>query len=497
MSTSTGSAPTSVTIIPYAKQYKEYPAPLDDWGYYEGLPTPPLSPLMPYNTVPWFYRPWMFDKIKEPKYSFALHQNMSNRIELPNTSNIISKTIINDPTPVTDYHLIAIRKQIEQLFAPFLRAYIILRIQDTINYPPMFSLEHNKFQRSWWIGASGGMDDGIGSVESGHTHSFRDAPPTGFLRMKQELTIAKQDRESSDGSIRGIIGTPRKDANGVLRYAPSEADFRSSYGNYYLLSVEPRWTVTEHWRKVYLEKWRDIQNDYASTTLAFQMIVFGTWTEILRANSGFSPVGYAQKYCLDYGAMWEHENNVVLVEDGNGYPKTVYYPDQGKWGLANGPIYSACTRPSREFGKGFGGGSQNVAAAVTKEAIGFKGWYKVWGFTCGIFSKELNEVSPPEKPDFPAIIERPHAENGVIYNYSTDTKKFPAGAGSMNITYEAVGEEIEITPSEKISDADEYGNTYVAHCLGATVTPYWRVTIMSFNGLKYTMDIRECEVYYT
>lgn len=470
------SSPAEAVILPYVKKLEEQPAPLDDWGFYEGRPTPPLSPLMPFNTVPWFNRKWMFDKIVPARFGFAQIESNASTLEIAGRSSIVSKYVSNEPSYITDYHLIAIRKQVEQLFAPFFRSKVLVFINDSLHYPPCFMIIHDMYQKSWWSGAEGGNDDGIGSFIGGHSHVFRDDPPTGNLNVRTSLSMADNSLRKVDGSIRGIMN--------------ETDDFRSSFGNHYVLSITPRWTITEYWRKMFIETWSDIKQDYQSTTLRFHQMMWGPWSDIVRSGIGFRALAYA----MDYGAMWEIEDNLMpedpafpekrelkLVDDGNGRLK-----------LPNGPSYSACSRPYREIGPFFYPGSNRVASKVSLSAIGFTKFQSVYGMNCGIYTNPIVEEYPPPAVNFPSSLE----SNGkIIYDHGTASVKFRDDNSFLNITYDLEGmEEINISPREQSLAVD--GGTYLVHCLGAKITPYYRVKIMSFNGLEYSMDITEREVYY-
>lgn len=478
----TASAPVKAVQVPYQYQAATYPAPLDDWGYYEGRPTPPLSPLMPFNTVPWFHRKWMYDKIQPPVYSTGLIKNYGNIADL--RAKFVSGRPINTPTFIKDYHIIAIRKQVEQLFAPMFAAHLVVKVRDTMNIPPCFWIRHGRFQKSWWIG------DGTGGeiLHAGHEHWFRDGSPSGSLQAQMQLSINSPGLKNWGGSVSGL--------------KPGD-DYRSSYGNYYVLSTRLEWEVEEYWRKMVLEDWGTIRGDYMSIAPQFLMPHWGGWHMILQ--TGMSPTGRALAFAIDCGQMWQqarHPNGAPAYEaaGNNFYRVTQYEISPGKWSYT-GPHYTSCSRPYKEgkIDAGSGGGSQNLAGAVQWSGQ----FLNVEGFNCGILEEDMDEVEPSAYPTFPPDLTRPGItirEDGVPGPiYKTSDNKFPTANATATIRYRKVGDTITITPNE-LSEARSVGGagyTHVAHCLGAKLTPRCYVTIMDLNGRIFQdIPVNDAEIYY-
>lgn len=483
MTSSTGSPPIKVVKIPYRFLRVANFAPLDDWGYYEGRPTPPLSPLMPFNTVPWFHRKWMFDKIQPPVYSTGNMHGFGSLLHL--RSKFVYGTPINKPSLVKDFHIIAVRKQIEQLFAPKFAAHLVVTINDTMHIPPCFWIRHGRYQKSWWIG------DGTGGeiLFMGHEHWFRDGTPSGKLHAHMELSIQNSALKNWGGSVSGLD--------------PGQ-DFRKSYGNYYILNIRYEWEVEERWRKMVLEDWSTIRQDYMSIAPNFLMPHFGGWHMIL--EPGVSETGRAIGFAIDMGQMWQPathaQGGASYYEVYPGYYRvTKYLVRPGVYGYT-GPEYTSCSRPYKEARMhwGSGGGSTKLAGAVQIENPVFK---NIEGFNCGILDRTMTEISPNDSPEFPGDITRPGAieredgTHGAIYHVSEN--KFPKANCTASIKYKKFGSTIEITPLELSieGNAGGVGYTHVAHCIGAKLTPRCYVTIMDLNGRIYKdIIIKDIEVYY-
>lgn len=480
----TSSAPVNVVRVPYQYELVTYPAPLDDWGYYEGRPTPALSPLMPFNTVPWWNRRWQYDKIQKPVYSTGNFEAFSNIQAL--RSKFVSKDPINKPTFIKDYHMIAIRKQIEQLFSPMFAAHLIVHVRDTVDIPPCYWIRHGRFQKSWW---GHGADNGS-ILHPGHEHWFREGSPSGSLSAHMELSITNSAYKDWGGSVTGL-----KDGD----------DYRSSYGNYYILNIRYEWEVDEYWRKMVLEDWSTIRGDYMSIAPQFLMPHWGGWHMILQV--GQSPTGRAIAFAIDMGQMWQqatHPNgDPAFTWNGTyGYP-TTWESSPGVHSYT-GPHYTSCSRPYKEgrVDAGSGGGSQNLAGAVQ-----WSGEFKnIAGFNCGILTSDMIEVNPNDTPGFPSDITRPGRtwrktetgwEEGPIYKEEDD--KFPSANSIATLTYKKEGQDLEITPSEKTLAGSAGGASYshVAHCKGAKITPKCYVTIMDLNGRVFQdIPVNDAEIYY-
>lgn len=476
----TSSAPIRVVKIPYQYELATYPAPKDDWGYFEGRPTPGLSPLMPFNTVPWWNRKWQYDKIQKPIYSTGQIEGFGNIQAL--RTKFVAKEPINKPTFIKDYHMIAVRKQIEQLFAPMFAAHLIVEVDDTMNIPPGFWIRHNRFQRSWWgHGANNGS-----ILDPGHEHWFREGSPSGRLSAHAELSITNTAYKDWGGSITGL-----KDGD----------DYRSSYGNYYLLNVRYEWEVEEYWRKMVLEDWSTIRGDYASIAPNFLMPLWGGWEQILQ--TGISPTGRALAFAIDMGQMWQQATH---IEGGPAFfwNGSQYYPIWKDPSGYTGPLYTSCSRPYKEgrVGPTSAGGSEKLAGATQ-----WTGEFKnIAGFNCGILNEEMTEVPPNDDPTFPGDITRPGKVSRLIGGkyiegpiYESSDNKFPRANSTAVLSYKVEGQELEITPNEfsKTSAAGGASYEHVAHCKGAKITPRCYVTIMDFNGRIFKdIPINDAEVYY-
>lgn len=476
-----GSKLISITPIPYVRKLRSFTSPADDWGYYEGLPTPPLSPLMPYNTVPWWSRKWQYDKMVAPQYSLGYNRGINSTDISTVGKKWVSKTIINSPTLIKDYHIISIRRQVEQLFSPMFSATILAKVKDTMHHEPCYFINHNRFQKSWWIG------DGTGGeiLSPGHYHWFREGgPPTGSLTINTQLTIESSQLKDRKGAIGGLkVGD----------------DFRSSYGNYYIVAIEHTLIVTEFWRKMALESWSSISADHHSIAPTFLQILWGPWASIL--NPSRLPTGEAKAFAIDQGMMWQplkggdfNEDTIVEQSDNYWFPKQIKVG--GRYAYV-GPGYTACSRPMLEgpLTRESGGGSTEIAAITSLDEVGFAGFRNVAGFNCGITTKNVTPLPPADTPLFPEKIVR----NGLVVFDAAKPWEHggvtaPMKNGRWDVTYTVKSNQTTITPSETRLDMDGY--YYVAHCIGCKIIPVVYVTIQDFNKKRYRVPVTECEVYF-
>lgn len=427
------------------------PGPVDDWKWSEGRPPKYGSPLIPVAYIPWHRMRWAAEPVIAPKLTF---QGMIP--DATENKKYTLASIINNPSYITDHHIISLRKMVEQLFSPKIKAHIHLELDGEIFVKPLYQMSHGNFKAAdvyeWWPSLLNTYGDGpdkpyvfsIGGFVSnhgGHVHTW-NAGASGYNKWTAKLHL------HHGGAIWEEIG------------------------NYEIIKIEYSYITTKYYRKVYSQDGDLIfSGDYDSFTRKVHLQLYDSF-------EGKWLLGYA----VDVGEYWSTPGNTNISYPG-GIPSITpkYYYLANQWNPGN-IIMSSCMLPYREvMGAWFGGGKTHDP--VTPYNILYNhAQMQIYGqnrfIALSVYASTLGTSIPIDDSV-------QYFEKRIVGEWTEIAKDNPR--------FEKEYTEADVVTTQPGGGA---GSKWVQSLIGTTFQPMFRITFKDMNNNIRTYTVTETEFYH-
>ena len=425
---------------------------VDDWKFKEGRPPGSGSPLVPYLYYSWDKLKWVGEPIIPPRLSFQgfiQDTGENKKYTLP--------MVINHPSYVKDYHIISIRKIIEQLFSPKIHAHIHLEIKGQIFVKPLYTIAHGSFKSAdvyeYWKSIIPPTNPdkpyvfsigGFVSNHNGHSHLW-NAGASGYNTWKCKLHF------DHGGSISEEIG------------------------NYEITKVEYSYKLEKYYRKVYSQDGDNIfTGDIDSFTRKVHLQLYDSFdAEWL--------IGYA----VDVGEYWSHPGNTNIYSSGDQVsisPKSFFIAGINRFVTGN-ILMTSCQLPARETvrDKWFSGAA--TTHDVTRPYSIRYNHQEMFQYgtsrfiQLSVYADDLGESIPIEYP---------------LRYFSKTTSEEWRVVTKDDPYFEVNVQEADVVESQVGGGA---GSSWVTSLIGTKLQPMFRITAKDLNGNTDIYIVTETELY--
>lgn len=441
--------------------------PKDDWKWSEGRPPSHGSPLLPVSYIPWHKLKWPGSNIIPPKLSYqgfipvaAPIPGIENLVNLNKTYTL--NIVNNNPTFISDHHIISLRKLIEQLYSPKISAHIHLGVEGEIFVKPLYSIVHGAFVAAdyyeYWpsiisptnpetpyVFSVGGFVDN----SNGHRH-YWNAGASGYNTWRCRLHF---------------------EHGGAIPGEPKIANV----GNYEILKIEYQYKLTKFFRKVFSQDGDLIwTGDYNAFTRKVHL-------ELYDSFAGEWLLGY----CDHVGDYFTNPDNTIPYDDGTGnpgrQPASEVIPGVGV--VRKNVVLTACKIPEREsaINPWFGQDDGNTHDVISPYVIQYDHIY--------MLQHSINRFC--QQSVYASTMGQSVNVSGPLQYLAEEETSAWAEGEYFELTVRSLDE--ELPPPNGVTYAP--GSRFVLSLIGTRVVPTFRVTYRDGNGNIRIKLITETELY--
>ncbi len=443
---------------PYAEKDTISNAPVDDWKWQEGRPPSYGSPLIPFIFHSWDKMKWAAPKIVPPKLSFQGINTNTGKSQFY-TMHYVN----NNPTFITDHHVISLRKMIEQLWAPKFHAHIHLELEGEIFVKPLYSIGHGAFKAAQYY-------EWLESI----------IPPTN-PNKPYKLSVGGFYHDMIGHSHLWNAGASGSNTWKAKLHFDHGGSINESLGNYVIEKIEYNYTLIKYFRKVFSQDGSNIwEMDYNAWTRKLHLPVYDSFEG-----------KWLMGFCVDAGDYWSTNINTVPNSRGGRAPAYATVRKQSSDWVGGLPVYvqvplniqwSSCTLPSKEtvHSPWFGGGGPTHDPVSGYEIV-------------------LDHMEMLTKSDNRFIqqsVYSPTLGESIAIPTSLEYFQEEISPGwKEGDSFEVKVEEADSIEIPNELQTSETGSKYITSLIGSRLVPYFRVTYRDMNDNVHINVITETELY--